>query len=155
MRGRRKSIEEHQLAGTYRADRHGPLTPDDEPAAAPPPMPPGLPDDAAAKWAELVAVLAGRLKRPDVPMLENLARWMAEADKLSAVRAEMKPGDKGYAQNLTMYAIATDKIALHSTRFGMTPADRAKLRAEVATGPAKPKVATRPRTALDAKGKAG
>lgn len=157
MAGRpRKSVDEHLANGTYRPSRHGPIPPAADPTPAEPPrMPKGLPEDVAAKWRELVAVLAGRLKRTDLPMLENLARWMAEADKLAAARAGMKPGDKGYAQNVTMYGIATDKIAMHSTRFGLSPADRAKLRAEAAAGPAKPKVATRPRTTLDAQGKAG
>lgn len=155
MPGRRKSIEQHQLDGTYRADRHGALTADDQPAAAPPPMPRGLKPNVAAKWAEAVTLLSGVVKPRDTALLVELASWLAESADLAEHRAGIKPGDKGYLQYMTARGITTDKLLQLSIRFGLSPSDRAKLRAEASAGPAKPKVATRPKTTLDAKGKAG
>ena len=149
--GRRpKALEKHILEGTYRADRHGPLTPADMPAP-PPPMPAKLTGSVAVVWGEVVEVLAGVVKARDVPTLVELCRWVGRADTIAGVLDGLEPGGKGYTSLITAAAIATDKVLLLSGRFGLSPADRAKLRSESA-GPAKPKVASRPRTRLDRKG---
>ncbi len=144
----RKSIEQHVLDGTYRKDRHGPLTPENAPAAAPPPTPANLTEAERVVWRELVGLLAGVVKPRDTPTLVELCRWMARADLIAVALAATKPGAKGFAQLLTASAIATDKVAVLSGRFGLSPSDRAKLGADVHT-PAPAQVKTRPRTALD------
>lgn len=147
-RGQRKSVEQHVLDGTYRADRHGPLTPDNTPAIAPPPMPPKLTETERVVWRQLVGVLTGVVKPRDVTTLVELCRWVVRADTIAAVLAVAQPGQKGYTQLLTAAAIATDKVAVLSGRFGLSPADRAKLGVDTST-PTPAKVKTRPRTKLD------
>jgi phage terminase small subunit len=145
----RKSVEQHVLDGTYRKDRHGPLTPENTPATAPPPpVPSNLTTAERAAWKQLTALLAGVVKPRDTPTLVELCRWMARADLIAVALAAVKPGAKGFAQLLTAAAIATDKVAVLSGRFGLSPSDRAKLGADVHT-PAPAQVKTRPRTALD------
>lgn len=146
-RGRRKPIEQHVLDGTYRADRHGPLAADDQPAAAPPMPPAKLTESEQSAWVDLTDLLGGVVKPRDVPTLTELCRWVCRADTLAAALANLTPGAKGFAQLLTASAIATDKVLLLSTRFGLSPADRMRLREE--SRPTTAKVKTRPRTSLD------
>lgn len=149
MAGRpRKPIEKHQLEGTYRPDRHGPVNAADLPEP-PPALPPGLPDDVAAKWVQAVDLLAGVVKRRDVPLLIDLCRWLARSDKVAAKLDAMAAEEKGFNQTLIAAGIVTDKLLQLSGRFGMTPSDRAKLRVDHATT-SKARVSTRPRTKLDA-----
>lgn len=135
------------LDGTYRADRHGPLTPADQPAPPPPP-PKHLTEAERKAWDTLSNLLSGVVKPRDVPTLVELCRWVARADGLAVALESVGPGEKGFAQLLTASAIATDKVLLLSTRFGLSPADRMRLREE--GRPTVSKVRTRPRTALDA-----
>lgn len=110
-------------------------------------------DQARAKWDAVAPLLAGVVRPRDVPVLVVLTTWLTLADRTARAVEEMDAADKKYAQMLTCYAIATDKILSLSSRFGLTPADRAKLHAAMPkTAPTKPKVATRPRTSLDSEG---
>ena len=92
------------------------------------------------------------LKPRDVPVYLELLRWLHNADKAAKALEGMEATAPKFAQMLTASAIATDKILALSSRFGLTPSDRAKLRAELPAVAAKPKVATRPRTSLDTEG---
>ena len=60
---------------------------------------------------------------------------------------------KGYKDLLIAAGIATTNFERYCSRFGLTLADRMKLRIDKPTGPAKPKVMTRPRTSIDHQGK--
>jgi phage terminase small subunit len=151
----RKPVAEHLKNGTYRADRHGPLASDDVPreAFAPPVKPAEMNSDAAAVWDRVIPLLAGSVRDRDSPLLAELCYWWAELERVTAVRDGMVPGEKGYNSILIASGICADKVVKLSEKFGLTPADRAKLKPEVAAGPAAAKVPTRPRTKLDAKGK--
>lgn len=148
----RKPLEQRILDGTYKPSKHGPVTAADLPEPMPP-KPKYLTEAESVAWDRLALVLVGVVKKRDVPTLVELCRWLARADKLAAQLDGMTLTAKGYPRLFTLAAIATDKVLLLSTRFGVSPADRAKLRADLPSGPAKPKVLTRPRTKLDKLGK--
>lgn len=163
----RKSLEDHVRDGTYRADRHGPLpagfltargpvpSPAVQPADAeltvqPPRKPEDMAEDVAAEWDRLALLLAGVVRDRDADAVSQMAWWLVELGRVQAVIGRMIPGHKGYKDALIAAGICQDKFDKLATKFGMTPADRAKLRSEA--GPPKAKVPTRPRTKLDAAG---
>lgn len=151
-RGRpRKPAEEHYANGTYREHKHGPLPTVPDPVEAPPDKPAGLYDDVSAKWDAVVPALAHILRPRDGGLVLELCRWLVRADQVEEVLATRAPGTKGFTTLLGAAATATNALLALSAKFGLTPADRAKIKIVVApTGAgAKPKVATRPRTALD------
>ncbi len=147
----RKPIESHVRDGTYRADRHGPLT-DDLDTAAPPVKPADLTGDAAEVWDRLVGLLAGIVRESDGPYIAEACQWWAELRRIRAALAKMTPGKHGYGSLIGTAATCSKEVDRLLTRFGLTPVDRAKLRAESVV-PVKAKVAVRPKTALDRKGK--
>lgn len=143
----RKSVEQHVLEGTYRADRHGP-----KPSASqmsrrllqtPPKRPKDLTPAERAKWDATVPLLSDRLIGVDVALLTELVRWMVRADDVAAVLRKTPVVDKGYRSLAVTAAIATDKIAVLSTRLGLSPADRVKL--GPAPSPVRSKIPTAPR----------
>ena len=77
--------------------------------------------------------------------------WWSRWRSLEEALDEKQPGAKGYNQLLVGAGIAADKVDKLGSRFGLTPADRARLKAEAATV-AKAKVMTRPTTNLDRQG---
>lgn len=147
----RKPTEAHLLAGTYRADRHGPRPGDAEDGISPPAKPADLGGDAAALWDELAALLAGTVRAADALQLAELCRWWATVRRIRTALDKAQPGSLRCSRlmgQISTAAAAADRIA---SRFGLTPSDRAKL-GVVQVGPAKPKVATRQPTALDRAG---
>lgn len=149
----RKSIAEHKANGTYRPGKHG-IEPQAEEPAEPAESierPADLGEDAARAWDELVQLLAGVIRRRDIPALKELARWTARSDRIAAELDKLKPGDKEFKALLVAAGIATDKVSDLTKRFGISPADRAKLKAE-APVVAVAKVPTRPKTKLDKQG---
>ncbi len=144
----RKSAQEHLDAGTYRADRHGPLP---SPAAAgdPPKKPPGLSSAVEAKWEWVTSALASILRPHHGPLLVELCWWMAEADRLRTAVEAKKPGAKGYCLLLKAMATATGSLLAFSQRLGLTPGDQAKLKVAVTAPAATRPKAGPPRTALD------
>lgn len=152
-RGRpRKPAEEHFAAGNYKPSRHGPLPTVPDPVEGPPPKPDDLEEEAAAKWDQVVPALAHLLRPRDGGLLVELCRWMVRADTLEAALQVRKVGALGYTKLLNAASTATTMLLALSAKFGLTPADRAKIKIVVPTaGPTTPpKVATRPRTKLDA-----
>ena len=147
----RKPIERHVLDGTYRADRHGAILADLGDAFAPPVKPPDLTGDASKLWDTLIVMLAGVVRDRDGLMLSELCEWWSELRRVKTALVASAPDAKGYNQLLVAAGICSDKFDKIANRFGLTPCDRAKLGAE-STGPVKPRVATRPKTALDLSG---
>jgi hypothetical protein len=84
-------------------------------------------------------------------MLNDLCWWWIELHRIQQQLKSMKPGEKGYKDTLTAAGIAQDKVDKIGTKFGLTPADRAKL-GVVATGPVVAKVPVRGKTKLDQQG---
>lgn len=146
MPARKKPIEQHQLQGTYRADRHGPLAADDRPADELPPKPAGLTPEEAAVWDRLAPLLLGTVKVRDVPAFEELCGVKVMCERFR--RAVLDLPTNAATKTLVSYGIALDKLIKLSERFGLTPADRAKLRTHD-PAPAAPKVRVRQPTAFD------
>lgn len=145
----RKSTEDHLRDGTYKPSKHGPL-PSAEPVEAERlRRPESLTGRAAAVWSELVKLLTGVVRKRDVPVLAELCRWVERSERIAAVLDAIDATDPAFGKMLVNAGIATDKVAKLSALFGSTPADRAKVRAVVAEGGGRGKVATRPRTSLD------
>ncbi len=146
----RKPIEKHVLDGTYRADRHG-VKPDDSASVQSPVKPADLNGPAGQCWDRVVAVLAGIVRDRDAEQLAELCRWWARIQRVGEVLDKAKPGTLEYGRLMNAASTAAATFDRLAKRFGLTPADRAQLHVE-ATGPAKAKVATRPKTALDKAG---
>jgi P27 family predicted phage terminase small subunit len=138
----RKPDEQHILAGTWRADRHG------DPSASvvatgEPEAPPHLKGAALAFWREVVPLLvgAGLAKAVDAPMLAQLCEW--HTVYRGAMDALLKKGGRT-KENILASAIAQDKFTALAQRFGLSCLDRTKLRADAA--PKKSGVLTRDRS---------
>jgi phage terminase small subunit len=119
--------------------------------ASPPRKPESLPAAQSELWDELSSLLAGVVTDRDASMLMEACWWWAELRRVQAVLRGMVPGEKGYKDTLIGAGICTTNLDRILCRFGLTPADRAKLKAET-SGPPVAKVATRPKTRLDAQG---
>jgi hypothetical protein len=153
----RKSIAEHVANGTYRPSRHGGAAVEPGPGDGPAETierPTKLGAEAARIWEELAELLAGSIRKRDVPALVELARWIARSDRIAELLDSLDPTDKDFKGLLVQAGIATDKVSDLTKRFGISPADRAKLKAiPSVNGPAVAKVPTRPQTKLDRAGK--
>ena len=161
MRGSKKSLEDHLRDGSFRPDRHGHLLPPGGLLALLPPSaaitkPAGLSPVESAAWDVLVRDVGEVLRAEDAALLAEFVRWQSRAAKIAramdAMDAELV-GTKFYGQLLAAADTATGVLLVLSQRFGLSPSDRGKLvkrtgGAVVAAG-SKPKVATRPKTALD------
>lgn len=146
-----KPVEKHVLDGTYRADRHGPLAGPAGATAPPPAKPADLAGEAAELWDHLSRLLAGVVCERDGTHLAELCRWWAELRRTQAGLATAEVGGVRYTALLAAAAKCSQQFDRLASRFGLTPADRARLKTEAA-GPAKPKVAVRPPTKLDGEG---
>lgn len=137
----RKPIAQHILEATFRADEHAHRLPVLD-CTGEPERPPGLHPDAVRVWDLVTSELVprGAAKRIDSPLLESLCWWWAEQVRLMRV-VEADVGDwkarRGAAE-------ATRMVLAIGSRFGLTPVDREKLRAEVARE-AEPSIPTRSR----------
>lgn len=137
-RGRpRKPTSLKILAGTYRKDRDGAPDAEPQPTGAPK-KPKDLKGDAGKFWDLIVPQLA-ELKIAtalDAPELARLCQWWAlekkSLDYLETLKADLVGSSEwrrvqlqaGHARN------QWDRIA---ARFGLSPADRAKLRIEASS----------------------
>jgi P27 family predicted phage terminase small subunit len=154
MGRQRKPLELRLLDGTYQPSRHGPLPDDGEPRE-PPEKPARVKGEAAKVWSELSKSLAGVLRESDGHLLADLCFAWAQLRRCQTELSKHNPGDTKYQRTLICFGICSDKVNKLAGLFGLTPSDRAKLRFEQSAGPAKAKVATRPRTALDREGPPG
>lgn len=122
MRGRpRKPTAEHERDGTLREDRHGGRR--REPAfGGEPARPKGMGKDAAELWDVIVPHLVGRgvAKATDAAALELLCFWWGKWRILS----RKKRDDLQHDSRLAMASKQWNAIA---AKFGLTPADRARL----------------------------
>lgn len=126
-----KSVALHQAAGTYRADRHGKaaaLQVEGELR-----RPPGLTWDEGWLWDLIVGTYRGRgvLEKIDAAALRGACElWALYRAAVKAAKAA--PGDKDARIATVTYWQAFDRAG---SRFGFTPADRARLAIEI-TAPA-------------------
>lgn len=125
-----KPVAKHKLEGTFRSDRHGDRGDLLLDLPGSPQMPAGLGDDARELWVRVVTQLT-RAKvavEIDSSQLEAMCRWWArylENERHACEFAhDIEAGDV-YEKRAKRAWDAFDKVA---ARFGLTPADRAKLK---------------------------
>lgn len=125
------------LTGTYRKDRDG--APNAEPKPAGSPKKPKDLDGEAGKFWDLIVPQLVELKIAtalDAPELARLCRWWAieqkSLDYLDGLDADLVGSSEWYRVQLQAGHARNqwDRIA---ARFGMSPADRAKLRIEASS----------------------
>lgn len=123
-----KSKAQHKRNGTYRKDRHGDRLDDSDFKGELPPCP--LTGLAAEIWAQVVASSPeGQLRAIDALHLEGLCQWGAECQRIQDALRNIDPADAGYYRMLQQMTMAWKHFAAASSRFGMTPVDRARLKA--------------------------
>ncbi len=152
---RQKSRKQHELAGTFRKDRHADLrTP--EPSSGEPTMPADLSDIGRVEWARMVWAFQdmGTLCQVDAMALEQYCELYAETKDIGRQRAEAEASIAVLEQNIRdvegpdlvqlfgqivllrkLVAKATDQLrqgrmALRQylVEFGLTPASRGRLK---------------------------
>lgn len=121
----RKPTESHKLAGTYRADRHaGGL--DALIAASVPVKPSYFHADTAKVWDAIIAAIPAEA-------LSSLDTWALEQCAVSASmsrwHAELLQGFPADEDSQKAFLKFSDKFERLAARFGLTPADRAKIKA--------------------------
>lgn len=129
-----KSVAEHNLHGTFRKDRHGPVDHPIDKMDGEPVMPPGMEEQAQKLWKTLVPQLV-KVKNAveiDSTELAAMCRWWAHYnDLMTRVESESPYDDDSETRQWRLEKRARaawqsfDSIAC---RFGLTPADRARLR---------------------------
>lgn len=148
-----KTIAEHRANGTYRPSRHGaePVGEAETELVEKVERPAKLSPEAVVIWEELVAILRGVIRQRDVPALTELARWIVRSDRIAEKLDALDPTDTAFKAMLIAAGIATDKVSDLTKRFGISPADRMRLRSD-APAAAVAKVPVRPQTKLDRAG---
>jgi hypothetical protein len=146
----RKPVELRLLEGNYQPSRHGPIVEDAEPRQRLF-KPARVKGDAGKVWVALSKSLACVLRECDGHLLADLSIAWAELHRCQSELSKHSPGEVLYQRTLIAFGILSDKVNKLAGLFGLTPSDRAKLRFEQAEG-SKAKVASRPKTQLDAAG---
>ena len=123
-----KPTQAHILAGTFREDRHG----NAPPSTGAPEIPAHLTGEAAKHWAAVVpGLVAQRIAgESDAPALAMLCEWYAVwLDGMKALRLATA-GTLEASRAISVTAQAAHNWQTLASRFGLTPADRARLRVE-------------------------
>jgi P27 family predicted phage terminase small subunit len=131
-----KSRSKHKRDGTFRADRHAALVDDSDFNGDLPERPADLSADELAVWDHVVETTPeGVLRLIDESELIGLCFWYGEYRRAIAAMRGMRITAKAYYRTIQLAAIAWKHFAAAASRFGMTPADRARLK----IAPSKPK----------------
>lgn len=146
FRGRQpKSKSRHRREGTFRADRHADRVDDRDFDGELPERPDDLSVDELAVWSLVVDTSpSGVLRAIDQSELVGCCWWYGEFCKAMRTMRPMRATVKSYYRLSNLAAIAWKHFAAAASRFGMTPADRARLKVM----PSKAKDETDPLEAL-------
>lgn len=127
----------HKLHGTFRPTRHGPTEHPIDELVGLPEMPAGMPEQAVKLWKLVVPqlVTAKTAVQLDSIELAAMCRWWSLYDELMARVESSEPYDKETERERWQLEKRA-KAAWHSfdgiaSRYGFTPADRARLRTNV------------------------
>lgn len=122
-----------KLNGTYREDRHGERN-EPQHAGGKPLMPVGMAGRAADEWVRIVDVLDGDMLSPaDQSLLASYCMAVAQLHESQAsiesagLLVEGHNGSVRRNPALMIQKQAVEVIAMTASRFGLSPADRAKL----------------------------
>jgi P27 family predicted phage terminase small subunit len=126
----------HQLHGTLRPTRHGPTEHPIDELIGLPEMPPGMPEQAVKLWNAIVPQLvkAKVAVNLDSTELAAMCRWWCRYEEIMTEVESAAPYDKE-TENRQARLERRAKAAWHTfdsiaSRYGLTPADRARLRTE-------------------------
>lgn len=123
-----KSKAQHKRDGTFVPSRHANRLDDSAFAGELPPCP--LTGTAAELWAQVVkASPEGQLRAIDESHLAGLCKWGSEYERINDALRDVDPVDPAHYRLLCAAAMAWKHFAAASSRFGMTPVDRARLKA--------------------------
>lgn len=140
-----KSKSRHKREGTFRADRHAAMVDDRDFAGDLPDRPGDLSPVEAEIWGHVVETTpAGILRRIDESELIGMVHWYGEYRRCMDEARRTSIAAKKYYRLIQMATMAWKHFAAAASRFGMTPADRARLK----TMPAKTKEADDPLESL-------
>src|SRR6516165_7160845 len=142
----KKPAELKILEGTFRRDRDG--APAVAFAGGEAVLPKRLKGEARKFWKAYVPDLISRglARTVDTPALTAMCEWWARYRRYAAALDRTRPTLKGGQGILTRCVMASKQFEGLAMRFGLTPCDRAKLRAEAGSAP-RPKIESRKRQA--------
>lgn len=126
-----KPLSLHIAEGTLRGDRHGSKgdvpTPDGKPK-----RPAKMKKDAAWLWDNYVTKLADAdiATAIDAPQLQRMCEWWHELKRCQRELSELEPVEKNYYRFLLQTQIAEKAFDSIASRFGLTPADRMRIKVE-------------------------
>jgi P27 family predicted phage terminase small subunit len=130
----KQPLELKLLNGTYRRDRDGDLA-ERVVVLGEPKKPEDLPPEASAFWEQWVPRLVelGIAKDVDAPALEQMCFWWARSKELRQVLQKISRAvlTKEYFRTQVLAAQADKSFNNIASRFGLTPADRTRLRNEL------------------------
>lgn len=126
----------HQLHGTFRPTRHGPTEHPIDELIGLPEMPPGMPEQAIKLWKAVVPQLVKAKVAVQLDSIElaSMCRWWCQYNELMTMVESDAPYDKE-TENRQARLERRAKAAWHTfdsiaSRYGLTPADRARLRVD-------------------------
>ncbi len=129
-RGRpRKPTQSLKLHGGYRSDRHGDR--DQEPQLSGDPVPPfKLVGDANLLWESVVPrlVAAKIATEADSETLAMMCEWYRKFRKLQKALDKMAVTNKDHYKLMIQMQMASNCFDKLAARFGMTPADRSRVK---------------------------
>lgn len=131
-----KPTELHKLHGTFRPTRHGPVDHPIDELIGLPEMPPGMPPMAIKLWNVVVPQL---VKAKSAVLLDSIelaamCRWWAQYNELMTRVESESPYDQ--ETDLKQWQLekrakaAWNSFDSIASRYGFTPADRARLRVD-------------------------
>lgn len=130
-----KPTEQHRLDGTYRADRHGSAGASVD-AAGVPTKPRGLKGEGEKLWKRVVPglVSSGVARACDTDCLVSLCEWWARYVRFALMldSADLDTDPKDLSRYTRLASQCWGEFARLAGKFGLTPADRVKLRVEAA-----------------------
>lgn len=120
-----KTAAQHKIDGTFRNTRHKKRA-EQSFRAGVPTMPEGMSNDAEAMWLMIVDQVPHEvLCTLDVYALQDCCQWYA-LSRAYHRQLQRDPIDKDI---LKAASIASQKLLAYSSRFGLTPTDRARIKA--------------------------
>lgn len=127
-----KTKAEHDRDGSFRPNRHAGMPSDADFAGAIGKIPTDFKGVEKRLWSRVVKSFPPEgLRRLDTDALEAMCRWYGQYHRIMQRMAEYDVEDGPYFKLVTLAGIAWKHAATAMTRFGLTPADRAKLRMPV------------------------
>lgn len=132
MKGKRKITSEHKRDGTFRPDRNGNRL-DAMPMTGKLPLPPEiLGEHGKILWFDVCSQLPeDALAKIDAFQLQGMCEWWQQWREIQeAIKACSDVLDPSYYKLNQMSAVVWKHFAAASSRFGMTPYDRSKIKVD-------------------------